>query len=158
MKAKTQRVAVSAILAAGLAVGAVTYVIRQVQSSVGGSPAEVANVRQTSSQASRTATNGGASKGSRGASGSFTGPTENAYYGYVKVQAVVNNGKVQKVVVLQHPNDNGTSRYINSVAMPYLVKEAVQAQGANINLVSGATLSSEAFVKSLRSALSQAGV
>lgn len=160
MKAKTQRVAVSLILVMGLTVGAVSYVIRQVQSSAGGSMPQVANIRQTSTQtakavATQTATSTAASQG---ASGKFTGPTENAYYGYVKVQAVVSNGKVQKVVVLQHPNDNGTSRYINSVAMPYLVKEAVQAQGANINLVSGATLSSEAFVKSLGSALSQAGV
>ena len=160
MKAKTQRVAVSLILVAGLTVGAVSYVIRQVQSSAGGSTPQVANIRQTSTQTARAVATQTATStaSSQGVSGRFNGPTENAYYGYVKVQAVINNGKVQKVVVLQHPNDNGTSRYINSVAMPYLVKEAVQAQGANINLVSGATFSSEAFVKSLSSALSQAGV
>lgn len=89
-------------------------------------------------------------------SGSFTGQRVNAYYGYVRVQAVVQNGRLQKVNVLEHPNDNGTSRYINSVAMPYLVQEAVQAQGAKVRLISGATLSSEAFVKSLSTALTQA--
>lgn len=91
------------------------------------------------------------------AGGSFTGTREYAYYGYVQVQAVVRNGKILKVNVLEHPNDNGTSRYINGVAMPYLVQEAVQAQSAKVSLISGATLSSEAFVRSLSSALSAAG-
>jgi uncharacterized protein with FMN-binding domain len=89
--------------------------------------------------------------------GTYTGQREYAYYGYVRVQAIVQNGKVQQVRVLEHPNDNGTSRYINSIAMPYLVQEAVQAQNSNVSLISGATLSSEAFVKSLTTALSQAG-
>lgn len=89
--------------------------------------------------------------------GSYTGQREYAFYGYVRVQAIVQNGKVQQVRVLEHPNDNGTSRYINSIAMPYLVQEAVQAQNTNVSLISGATLSSEAFVKSLSTALSQAG-
>ncbi len=148
MKAKTRRIVVSTILVVGLSVGAITYVVRQIQGS--GRGGQIASVRQSNAQSTGS--------GAAGKSGTFTGPTENAYYGYVKVQAIVNNGKIKKVVVLQHPNDNGTSRYINSVAMPYLVKEAVQAQGSNINLVSGATLSSEAFVKSLGAALSQAGV
>ena len=150
MKAKTRRIVVSTILVAGLTVGAITYIVRQVQGS--GRQGQIASVRQT---------NGAGAKGNsstQGKTGTFTGPTVNAYYGYVKVQAIVNKGQIKKVVVLQHPNDNGTSRYINSVAMPYLVKEAVQAQGSNINLVSGATLSSEAFVKSLGAALTQAGV
>ncbi len=89
--------------------------------------------------------------------GSYTGQREYAFYGYVRVQAIVQNGKIQQVRVLEHPNDNGTSRYINSIAMPYLVQEAVQAQNTNVSLISGATLSSEAFVKSLSTALSQAG-
>ena len=41
--------------------------------------------------------------------------------GYVQVQAVVRNGQIQKVVVLEHPNSSGTSGYINSMAMPCLV-------------------------------------
>lgn len=88
--------------------------------------------------------------------GQYTGNREYAFYGYVRVEAVIRNGKIRNVRVLEHPNDNGTSRYINSVAMPYLVQEAVQVQNANISLISGATLSSEAFAKSLYSALQKA--
>lgn len=88
--------------------------------------------------------------------GTYTGSRVYVYYGYVRVQVVVQNGQISNVKVLEHPNDNGTSRYINSIAMPYLVQEAVQAQSAQINLISGATLSSEGFVKSLNTALSKA--
>ena len=157
MKGKARRIIVSTVLVGGLAAGAVSYVIKQTQSAITASSSQATAARRSPANGS-SAPSVQVSASSSGPSGSFTGPTENAYYGYVKVQAEVRNGKVKKVVVLKHPNDNGTSRYINSVAMPYLVKEAVQQQGANMRLVSGATLSSEAFVKSLRGALSQAGV
>ncbi len=88
--------------------------------------------------------------------GNYVGAREYAYYGYVQVEVIVQNGKIQNVKVLEYPNDNGTSRYINSIAQPYLVQEAVQAQSANINYISGATLSSQAFVKSLDTAISKA--
>ena len=45
---------------------------------------------------------------------------------------------------------------INAQAMPWLTQEAIQAQNANINIISGATLTSEAFANSLQSALSSA--
>lgn len=88
--------------------------------------------------------------------GSYKGSTEYAYYGYVKVDVTIHNGKISQVQVPTYPNDNGTSRYINSVALPYLKQETVQSQSARINLISGATFTSEAFVKSLNSALSKA--
>lgn len=88
--------------------------------------------------------------------GSFTGPPEDAYYGTVQVQAQVQNGELVKVRILQYPNDRRTSRYINGQAMPMLQQEAIQAQSARIDFVSGATLSSGAFVKSLTAALRQA--
>lgn len=90
------------------------------------------------------------------ADGNYVGNTVYAYYGYVKVEAIVQNGNLADVRVLEHPNDNGTSRYINSVALPYLVQEAVQSQNAQINLISGATFTSMAFVKSLGTALAKA--
>ncbi|MDR3571670.1 MAG: hypothetical protein P4L81_05775 [Candidatus Pacebacteria bacterium] len=88
--------------------------------------------------------------------GTYTGSVANAYYGNVQVQAVISGGKLVNVVVLQYPNDRSTSRYINQQAMPILVSEAISAQSANINGVSGASESSPAFAQSLASALSQA--
>ena len=88
--------------------------------------------------------------------GTYTGQSVNAYYGNVKVQAVVNGGKLANVVFLSYPNTHAASVYINSQAMPYLTQEALQTQSANVDVISGATFTSEAFVQSLASALSQA--
>lgn len=90
--------------------------------------------------------------------GTYAGTTENAYYGLVQVQAVVQNGAIANVTFLQYPSDRSTSRDINSQAMPLLVQEAIQAQNANVNIVSGATFTSQAFQKSLTAALAQAKV
>ena len=88
--------------------------------------------------------------------GTYTGPVVDAFYGLVQVQAVVQNGKIENVQFLQFPNDRRTSVRINSFAVPRLQQEAVQAQSANVNLISGATLTSEAFQMSLQYALNQA--
>ncbi len=85
--------------------------------------------------------------------GTFTGPEVNAYYGLVQVQVVISNGKIANVQFLDYPHDRRTSQQINTTVMPWLTQEAIQAQSANVNLISGATLTSEAFVNSLQSAL-----
>jgi uncharacterized protein with FMN-binding domain len=88
--------------------------------------------------------------------GTFQGVSANAYYGRVQVDAVVSGGQLVKVEIVDFPNDRRTSRRINSRALPSLEQEAIQAQSASIDAVSGATLTSEAFVRSLDSALSRA--
>lgn len=90
------------------------------------------------------------------ANGTYTGSAANAYYGTVQIQAVVQNGKLASVQFLQYPSDRSTSRYINGQAMPILKSEAIQAQSSNVNIVSGATDTSQAFQQSLHSALTQA--
>ena len=88
--------------------------------------------------------------------GTYTGPVANAYYGNVQVQVVIQNGKIANVTFLDYPHDRRTSQEINTQVMPWLTQEAIQAQSANINLISGATLTSQAFANSLQSALSTA--
>lgn len=90
------------------------------------------------------------------ADGTYTGLVADAYYGYVQVQVSVSGGKITDVQFLQYPNDRSTSRYINGQAMPYLIAEAIQAQNANVDVVSGATDTSMAFRQSLADALSHA--
>lgn len=90
------------------------------------------------------------------ADGSYTGNAEDAYYGTVQVNAIVTNGKIHDVQFLQYPNTRNTSRTINNMAMPILTQEAIQAQNAEVDGVSGATFTSQAFKKSLASALAQA--
>ena len=88
--------------------------------------------------------------------GTFSGSSENAYYGRVKVQVVVLQGQVQSINVLDYPQDRRTSRYINSQALPMLEREVMKAQTAKINGVSGATLTSRAYIRSLGTALTKA--
>ncbi|MBI1259575.1 MAG: FMN-binding protein [Chloroflexi bacterium] len=88
--------------------------------------------------------------------GVYTGPTVDAFYGMVQVQATVQDGKLTDVKFLDYPHDRRTSQMINSQAMPWLSQEAIQAQSAYINIISGATLTSQAFAQSLYVALNQA--
>lgn len=88
--------------------------------------------------------------------GTYTGGSANAYYGNVQVEAIIQGGKITDVKFLDYPQSHQISVYINSQAMPYLTQEAIQAQSANVNMISGATFTSEAFVQSLASALTQA--
>jgi uncharacterized protein with FMN-binding domain len=88
--------------------------------------------------------------------GSYTGNVQDAFYGNIQVQAVINGGKITDVIFLQAPNDNRTSQYINSQADPMLKQEAIQAQSAQVDGVSGASASSQAFQASLANALAKA--
>jgi len=88
--------------------------------------------------------------------GFYTGSAQDAFYGTIQVKAIVQNGKLTDVQFLQYPNDRDQSVQINQQAMPMLKQEAIQTQNANVDIVSGATQSSQAFVQSLASALSQA--
>jgi uncharacterized protein with FMN-binding domain len=87
--------------------------------------------------------------------GNFVGGTYDAYYGKVQVQATIQGGQITKVKALKYPNHSGTSRSINAQALPFLLQEVVQAQSASVNVISGATLTTRAYVKSLRDALNQ---
>jgi len=88
--------------------------------------------------------------------GTYTGSVADAFYGNVQVSAIISGGKISDVQFLQYPNDRRQSIQINTQAMPLLKQEAIQAQSANVNGVSGASQTSGAFVQSLQSALSQA--
>ncbi len=88
--------------------------------------------------------------------GTFTGVNANAFYGQVQVQVVIQNGRIASVNFLNYPQDRRTSARINSFAVPALQSEAIQAQSARVDVISGATLTSEAFMLSLQSALNSA--
>jgi uncharacterized protein with FMN-binding domain len=88
--------------------------------------------------------------------GSYTGSVADAHWGYIQVQAIIQNGKITDVQFVQYPNDRNRSIEINQYADPQLTSEAVQAQSANVDVITGATDSSEAFIQSLTDALSQA--
>lgn len=88
--------------------------------------------------------------------GKYTGDSTDAFYGNVQVQAVISGGKISDVIFLDHPHDRQTSEEINQQAMPFLKQEAIAAQSANVDIISGATQTSQAFRISLASALAKA--
>jgi uncharacterized protein with FMN-binding domain len=89
--------------------------------------------------------------------GAFTGQVFDAYYGAVQVQANVSGGCVTSIDVLQYPADRRTSRRINDQALPMLQSEVIQAQSGKVDIITGATLTSRAYIRSLRDALDKAG-
>jgi len=89
--------------------------------------------------------------------GTYTGSVADAYYGNVQVSATISGGKITAVKFLQYPDTHQTSVIINQQAMPYLQREALKAQSARgVQIISGATFTSQAFQQSLQAALSQA--
>lgn len=88
--------------------------------------------------------------------GTYIGSPADAFYGNIQVAVTITNGNISKIKFLQAPNGRSTSIAINSQADPILAQEAISSQSANVNIVSGATDTSQAFIQSLQSALNQA--
>jgi uncharacterized protein with FMN-binding domain len=91
-----------------------------------------------------------------GVSGTFTGGTAQTAYGPVQVQIVVQNNTITSANAIKYPTGNSRDVAIARFAVPTLNRETIQAQGANISMVSGATYTSSGYVQSLQSALSAA--
>lgn len=77
-------------------------------------------------------------------------------WGPVQVQVHIAAGRIVDVAVLQQPNGNRTDREINSWALPQLRQQVLQVQNANVDGVSGATVTSDGYRRSLQAALSAA--
>ncbi len=88
--------------------------------------------------------------------GTFTGSLESQPYGTVQVAVVVSGGRITNVKILRSPSGGGTTQYINEQALPMLIEEVISAQSGNIDGVSGASLTSPAFIDSVTSALAKA--
>lgn len=110
----------------------------------------------SSSNSTGQSSSGSSNAATKYKDGQYTGSSADAYYGFVQVLAIISGGQITDVQFLQHPSDNPNSVDINNQAMPYLKQEALQAQSANVDIVSGATDTSQAFIQSLSSALNQA--
>ena len=88
--------------------------------------------------------------------GTVTGPTIQTPYGSVQVQVTIAGGKITDVTALQLPNDRQRSAEISGIVEPMLRTEALTAQSAQIDLISGATYTSDGYAQSLQAALDQA--
>ena len=77
-------------------------------------------------------------------------------FGDIQVRVVESGGKIVDVKALQLPSDRRRSREISQYSEPILHDEALQAQSAQIDTVSGATYTSGAYRESLQSAIDRA--
>ncbi|MFF2619902.1 FMN-binding protein [Kitasatospora sp. NPDC058046] len=97
-----------------------------------------------------------ASAAGTGATRKVSGDTVNTRYGPVQVQVTLAGSRITAVDVVKYPNSERRDREINSSALPVLNQEAISAQSAAIDVVSGATYTSDGYVRSLQSALDRA--
>jgi uncharacterized protein with FMN-binding domain len=141
-----KKVLLSVVLVAAI----VGYVIYQ---HVGGNTAPVIpNTEPDQSSGQTVATTSAATY----KDGTYTGPVADAFYGNLQVRATIVGGRITDVAFLDYPQKNGNDIEINTHAMPILKSEAIQIQSAKVNIVSGATQTSEAFQQSLQGALAMA--
>jgi hypothetical protein len=109
----------------------------------------------------RTGTGQSGGSGGAGGSGSrtATGPEVNYNFGVLSVKVTVSSGKLRKVgIAYLDDGGNPRSQYIDQQSIPILEQQALQAQSANIQGVSGASYTSAGFADSLQAALRSLGL
>jgi uncharacterized protein with FMN-binding domain len=132
-------------------------------------PAAVSNSSGTSSDSGTTSSSGSDATSSTGSTSSsssatasaaktYTGSAADTRYGPVQVQITVKKGKLTAVTAVDYPQGDPRDQEINSYAIPALNSEATSAGNANIDMISGATYTSQGYISSLQSALDQAGL
>lgn len=124
------------------------------QSSGSSAPSGSTSAGGSSGQAGSTA--GSGSSGSSTAGGTFTGDAVQTRFGSVQVQVSVSGGKITDVTALQLTDEDRRSVQISNRAAPLLRAEVLKAQSANVQSISGATVTSSAYLTSLQAALDAA--
>jgi len=87
----------------------------------------------------------------------ITGPDVPNRYGDVQVRITVTGHHLDDVQALQLPMDRERSAEISDYAGPRLRQEALRAQSANVDIVSGASYTSESYIQSLQGAIDAIG-
>jgi uncharacterized protein with FMN-binding domain len=88
--------------------------------------------------------------------GEYKGRSIDAIYGHVQVKAIIKGGELTDVEFIDYPKDNVYSNDLNVQATVRLRQEAIRTQNSGIDIVSGATETSNGFINSLESALFKA--
>ena len=86
-----------------------------------------------------------------------TGSSVDTRYGPVQVKITVTNGAITAASAIDYPTNDPRDQQINSYAVPALNQEAVQSGSASIDMISGATYTSQGYIQSLQSALDKVG-
>lgn len=136
--------------------GALRATSAQVSTPIAGSTSTDTSDTSDTSSTSSTSSASGTEKAA--SSTTVDGDSVNTEWGPVQVQITVTDGKVTEVNMLDYPYENHKDQEINTRALPVLIQETLDAQSADIDMVSGATVTSVGYRESLQSALDQAGL
>ena len=100
-----------------------------------------------------------ASPSTGGSTGTRTveGDAVQTRYGPVQLRVTLNGGRITAVSVVRVPDGSPRDQEIAGFAVPRLTQEVLAAQSADVDTVSGATYTSEGYLRSLQSALDKAG-
>jgi uncharacterized protein with FMN-binding domain len=112
----------------------------------------------TGGKSAKSKSTGGTGSGGGAGTRTVTGKVDNTQYGPMQVQLVLAGKKITAVNVLQHTDTGVTSIGIDNMALPKLTSEALAAQSARIDAVSGATYTSAGYIASLQNAVDAAGL
>jgi uncharacterized protein with FMN-binding domain len=119
--------------------------------------ASAPNATGTTTFSSATSTNRTGAGTTSGATRTATGVDASNQYGDVQVRVSVSGTKITSVTNVSLPSSDGKSQEINAAAGPQLAKQALAAQSARIDGVSGASYTSDSYKTSLQSALDKVG-
>jgi uncharacterized protein with FMN-binding domain len=86
-----------------------------------------------------------------------TGDAISTRYGNVQLRVTISGGKITDVQAVQLPQTDPKSVQISSFAAPTLRQSSLTNQSASIDVVSGATYTSDGYKTALQSALDKAG-
>jgi len=137
-----------AVIAATVAGVAATLGFQTRSQTPATTPAVVATTQPTSSSSSRAS----ASSQSK----TVTGDAVSTRYGPVQLKVTISGGKITDVQAVQLPSMDPKSNEISSFAVPQLRQSALSKQSANVDVVSGATYTSDGYKTALQSALDKA--
>jgi uncharacterized protein with FMN-binding domain len=130
------------------------------KSSSPGTPSSTSSPTTSTGKESSSSANSGSSGSSSSSAKitTYTGSAAQTRWGPVQVKITVQGEELTKVTILQQPSGNSRDAEINNYALPILINESLKAQSANIDMVSGATVTSGGYVQSLQAALDEGGI
>lgn len=125
-------------------------------STIASSTTATGTTGSTGTGSTGTGTSGSSGSSGTSASGTYKGTAVQTRFGPVQVQITVANGKITDITALQLTNTDGKSIQISNRAAPLLRSKVLAAQSADVQTVSGATITSDAYLTSVQAAIDAA--
>jgi uncharacterized protein with FMN-binding domain len=116
------------------------------------------STNRTDSPTAAAAAPGVVSTGSTNGDTTVNGSSADTRFGPVQVRVTIRSQRLIAVTALVYPSSGGRDREISAFALPQLEQEAIAAQSAQIDTVSGATFTSDGYRRSLQAALDSANL